>query len=162
MCLTRQSSSCCGCKGLSCRTSASGDSWGLLSGLCGGGWPGCLLAPPHSLLGALARAGSPGWAGLQHQQHVVSGSSCWPVQLSRFSVCDNFTDTLFGGEFTERATHYVKLYKSEAVGTSTVVRPSPLSSAGTFSPLQRTPHSNPHSQPWPPTCICDFVMIVKK
>lgn len=32
MCLTRQSSSCCGCKGLSCRTQASGDSWGLLSG----------------------------------------------------------------------------------------------------------------------------------
>ena len=130
--------------------------------LCQGKWPGCLLAPPYSLLGALARAGSPGWAGLRHRQHVVSESSCWPVQLSHFSFCDNFIVALFGGEFTERATRYVKLYKSEVAGTSTVVRLLLLSSAGTFLPLQRRPHSNPHSQAWPPTCICDFVMIVKK
>ena len=145
MCLTRQSFSCCGCKGLSCRTQASGDSWGLLSG---------------SLWGRVAwvPAGTPSLpAGGSGQ-----GQVCWPVQLSCFSVCDNFTVTVFGGEFIERATHYVKLYKSEAVGTSMVVRPLPLSSAGTFSPLQRRPHSNPHSQAWPPTCICDFVMIVKK
>lgn len=119
------------------RTQASGDGWGLLSGSLWGRWPGYLLVPCHTLLGALARASSPGWAGLQHRQHVVSESSCWPVQLSHFSVCDNFTVTLFGGEFTEHATHHVKLYKSEAVGTFTVVRTPPLSSDGTFSPVQR-------------------------
>lgn len=56
-----------------------GTAGAFFQGLCQGKWPGCLLAPPYSLLGALARAGSPGWAGLQHRQHVVSESSCWTV-----------------------------------------------------------------------------------
>lgn len=150
-----------GGQGLSCRTQASGDSWGLLSGSLSGqvSLGACWRLHLTPSWGLWPRAGSPGWAGLCGTGSTWSQrGSCWPVQLTHFSFCDNFIVALFG-EFTERATRYVKLYKSEVAGTSTVVRLLLLSSAGTFLPLQRGgPTVTDIPSPGLP-CICDFVIV---
>lgn len=75
VCLMKQSSTCCGCQGLSCRTHASGDGWGLLSASLWGrmAWvpTGTVSRPPRGSGQAqfpwMGRAAAPATRGLREQ-----------------------------------------------------------------------------------------------